>query len=67
MYPLLELHAPGWADVPPQRTHVTVLQSIIPTMLIYHFLIMDIVHTSALREALYKVFVCSYVRWDGGA
>ena len=67
MYPLLELHAPEWADVPPQRTHVTVLQSVIPTMLIYHFLIMDIVHTSALREALYKVFVCSYVRWDGGA
>ena len=28
---------------------------------------MDIVHTPALREALYKVFVRSNVRWDGGA
>ena len=41
--------------------------SVILRMLIYHFLIMDIVHTPALREALYKVFVRSYVRWDGGA
>ena len=40
--------------------------SIIPTMLIYHFLIMDIVHTSALLEALYKLSVRNYVRWDGG-
>ena len=28
---------------------------------------MDIVHTSALHEALYKVSVRNYVRWDGGA
>ena len=55
-----------WAAAPIQRTHVTVLMSIIPTMLIYHFLIMDIVHTSVLREALYKLSVHSYVRWDGG-
>ena len=52
---------------PIQRTHVIVYVSVILRILIYHFLIMDIVHTSALREALYKVFVCSYVRWDGGA
>ena len=50
-----------------QRTHVIVYVSVILRILIPHFLIMDIVHTSALREALYKVFVCSYVRWDGGA
>ena len=56
-----------WDASPIQRTHVIVYVSVIPTMLIYHFLIMDIMHTSALREALYKLSVRNYVRWDGGA
>ena len=55
------------AASPIQRTHVIVYMSVILRILIYHFLIMDIVHTSALREALYKLSVRNYVRWDGGA
>ena len=41
--------------------------SVILRILIYHFLTMDHVYTSALREALYKLSVRNYVRWDGGA
>ena len=52
---------------PIQRTHVIVYVSVILRMLIYHFLAMDHVYTSALREALYKLSVRNYVRWDGGA
>ena len=46
-----------------QRTHVIVYVSVIPRMLIYHFLMMDCAYTSALREALYKLSVHSYVRF----
>ena len=52
---------------PIQRTHVIVHVSIILRILIPHFLTMDHMYTSALREALYKVLVRSNVRWDGGA
>ena len=41
--------------------------SVILRILIYHFLTMDRAYTSALREALYKLSVRNYVRWDGGA
>ena len=40
--------------------------SVILRILIYHFLTMDHVYTSALREALYQLSVRNYVRWDGG-
>ena len=55
------------AASPIQRTHVIVHMSVILRILIPHFLTMDHMYTSALREALYKLSVRSYVRWDGGA
>ena len=41
--------------------------SIILRILIPHFLTLDHLYTSALREALEKMSVRNYVRWDGGA
>ena len=41
--------------------------SIILRILIPHFLTMDHMYTSTLSEALYKLSVRNYVRWDGGA